>query len=92
MSVAQRARLAVLTGEIRAGKTTAALRTAQLAREQGYICGGFVSPARLAPDGRKLGIDVLSLADDERRRLALCEGELGGPRIGPYSFDQASDT
>ena len=61
-------RLAVLTGEVRAGKTTAALEVVELAREAGYLCGGFLSPDRLDPSGRKLGIDALSLTDGERRQ------------------------
>lgn len=90
LSPPRKARLAVLTGAIRAGKTTAALRIVELARQRGYLCGGFLSPDRLGPDGRKLGIDVVSLADGERRPLALLGEDLAGPRVGAYSFDQAS--
>jgi hypothetical protein len=84
----ERPRLAVLTGDQRAGKTTAARRIVEAARARGLRCGGFLSPDALSPDGQKTGIALWSQADDSRRLLALVGDGLPGPRIGPYSFDQ----
>jgi nucleoside-triphosphatase THEP1 len=80
-------RLAILTGDIEVGKTTVALRVAELARESGYSLGGFVSPAALGPAGVKQGIDLLNLANGQTRRLALCGAGFAGPATESYSFD-----
>ena len=85
-----RARLAVLTGEQRAGKTTAARRVVELARERGLDCGGFLSLDVVDSAGRKSGIELVSQSDGARRPLAVVGDGLDGPRVGPYSFDQST--
>ena len=84
------ARLAILTGEIGAGKTTAALAVTRLASERGLSVGGILSPARIDASGTKVGIDALDVATGERRVLATVGGDLVGPRVGAYAFDAAS--
>jgi nucleoside-triphosphatase THEP1 len=85
-----RPRLAILTGDIGAGKTTAALAVVRMVAERGLSVGGILSPARLAADGTKVGIDLLDLATGERRVLATVGGDLDGPMVGPYAFSAAS--
>jgi nucleoside-triphosphatase THEP1 len=87
-------RLAILTGAIRAGKTTAALKIATEAAACGYPVGGFLSPDRRGPEGAKIGLDALRVADGVRRPLARHKPPTGenfairGPVVGPYEFDQ----
>jgi nucleoside-triphosphatase THEP1 len=69
------------------GKTTVAERVAGLALRQGIACGGLLAPALKNRCGQKAGIWGVEVASGERRLLARTDGELGGPTIGPYSFD-----
>jgi len=82
--------IGLLTGAIGAGKTTVAQRVAVLAREQGRTCGGLLAPAILDGTGHKVGIWGIALPNGERRVLAHIEHDLGGPTVGPYSFDAAA--
>ncbi len=83
------ARVGLLTGAVGVGKTTVAGRVIELARQQGLICGGLLAPAMMAPGGR-IGIWGVDIGTGERRVLARTDGDLGGPAIGPYSFDAAA--
>lgn len=81
--------IGLLTGPVGAGKTTIAARVVGLARQRGIACRGLLAPALHDAGGQKVGIVGLDLATDERRILARTDCDLGGPRLGPYSFDAA---
>lgn len=78
-------RVALLGGEIGAGKTTAGQRIVDLARAWGLTCGGLLTPA-LIEEGRKVGIVGVDLGSGERRLMARLDRDLGGPRVGCYYF------
>jgi nucleoside-triphosphatase THEP1 len=84
------AAILLLTGPIGVGKTTVAERITGLALRQGLTCGGLLAPAILDACGRKAGILGIDVASGERRPLARTDRDLGGPAIGPYSFDAAA--
>ncbi|MBN1137345.1 MAG: hypothetical protein JXM73_12220 [Anaerolineae bacterium] len=79
--------IGLLTGEVGAGKTTAAQRVTGLARRRGLACGGLLAPALTDQRGSKIGIWGVDLLTGERRTLARTDQEMGGPRVGAYSFD-----
>lgn len=78
-------RIALLSGEIGAGKTTACQRVVELARARGFACGGLLTPA-LIEDGRKVGIVGVDLSNGEQRVMARLDRDLGGPPVGCYHF------
>jgi len=78
----------LLTGPIGVGKTTVAERVAGSALRRGLSCGGLLAPALVDPCGQKAGIWGVDLATGERRILARMDRDLGGPEVGPYSFDR----
>jgi nucleoside-triphosphatase THEP1 len=80
----------LLTGPVGVGKTTVAERVAGLARRQGLVCGGLLAPAMVNSCGQKAGIWGLDVRTGERRILARTDRDLGGPSVGPYSFDGAA--
>ncbi len=84
------ARIGLLTGPVGVGKTTVAERVVGLARRQGLVCGGLLAPAMVNGCGQKAGIWGVDVRTRERRILARTDRDLGGPSIGPYSFDQAT--
>jgi len=77
--------IALLSGEIGAGKTTVCQRVVNLARSRGYACGGLLTPA-LIEDGRKVGIVGVDLGSGGRRVMARIDRDLGGPCVGCYHF------
>jgi nucleoside-triphosphatase THEP1 len=77
----------LLTGPVGVGKTTVAERLAGLAHRQGLRCAGLLAPAMKNRCGQKVGIWGVNLASAERRILARTDRDLGGPAVGPYSFD-----
>jgi nucleoside-triphosphatase THEP1 len=79
----------LLTGPVGVGKTTVAERAIGLARRQGRVCTGLLAPAMLDACGQKAGIWGIDLMTGERRVLARTDRSLGGPHLGPYSFDAA---
>jgi nucleoside-triphosphatase THEP1 len=81
------ARIVLLTGPVGVGKTTVAERVAGLALRRGLVCGGVLAPAVVNACGQKVGSWGVSLGDGERRILARTDRDLGGPAVGPYSFD-----
>ncbi len=84
------ARIGLLTGPVGVGKTTVAERVAGLARRQGLVCGGLLTPAMINSCGQKVGIWGMDLATGERRILARTDRDLGGPSVGAYSFDASA--
>lgn len=78
--------LILLSGSIGSGKTTLCQRAAAAARERGIPVAGVLAPA-LLQRGRKVGIVVEDLYSGETRLLARSDEELGGVRVGRYSFD-----
>ncbi|MGD9316663.1 MAG: nucleoside-triphosphatase, partial [Anaerolineae bacterium] len=80
----------LLTGPVGVGKTTVAERVAGLARRQGLVCGGLLAPAMVNSCGQKAGIWGADVRTGERRILARTDRDLGGPAVGPYSFDGAA--
>lgn len=78
--------LIIVTGERGAGKTTFCTRLIELARSAGKSIGGVLSPA-VVVDGDKLGIDVIDLCTNERRRLAdRFNATNRGPNTQRWSF------
>ncbi len=80
-------RIGLLAGRVGVGKTTIAERVVGLARRQGVACGGFLTPAMMNRCGQKVGIWGVDARTGERRIMARTERDLGGPSVGPYSFD-----
>ncbi|HSJ53690.1 MAG TPA: nucleoside-triphosphatase [Anaerolineae bacterium] len=79
--------IGLLTGPVGVGKTTVAERVMGLALRQGLSCGGLLAPALKNACGQKAGIWGVEVAGGERQLLARTDRDLGGPAIGPYSFD-----
>lgn len=84
------ARIGLLTGPVGVGKTTVAERVVGLVRQRGLGCGGLLAPALKDACGQKAGIWAVDIRSGERRLLARTDRQLGGPAIGPYSFDAAA--
>jgi nucleoside-triphosphatase THEP1 len=96
-------RAILLTGERGVGKTTTCQAVADLARHRGYQPGGVITPAIYDGRGTKLGFEAVDVGNGERWPLARTDPsttlqrgsgqgsghrrELGGPRVGSYSFD-----
>jgi nucleoside-triphosphatase THEP1 len=96
----------LLTGRRGVGKTTVCQAIADLARCRGYRPGGVITPALYDGHGVKVGFEALDVGSGERWPLARTDPstlrlrsgqagsghrwELGGPRVGSYSFDPAA--
>jgi nucleoside-triphosphatase THEP1 len=78
--------LVLVSGPVRAGKTTLCLRLVERARECGLSVGGVLTPA-VVENGVKAGIQAVELGSGETRLLARVDRDLRGVRVGPYSFD-----
>jgi nucleoside-triphosphatase THEP1 len=78
--------LILLSGPVQAGKTTLCGRLVERARGRGWQAGGVLTPA-LMEAGEKAGIQAVELGSGETRLLARVDRDLGGVRVGPYSFD-----
>jgi nucleoside-triphosphatase THEP1 len=78
--------IAILTGASGTGKTTTCGRLLDHARDLGLDCAGILSPARV-DGGAKVGIDVVDVRTEERRRLAEVDELPARLRLGPYRFD-----
>ncbi|MBC7263332.1 MAG: DUF2478 domain-containing protein [Chloroflexi bacterium] len=78
---------AVLTGPIHIGKTTICQKVIALVRERGYTVRGILTPPIVAKDGTRLGLAIVDVATGEQYCLARTDVDLGGPRVGMYSFD-----
>jgi len=72
------------------GKTTVCQTVAELARRRGYRPGGVITPTLYDPYGTKVGFEAVDVGSGEGWPLARTDQELGGPRVGPYSFDPAA--
>ena len=53
------------------------------ARDLGLDCAGIIWPERVV-DGVRVGIDVVDVRTEERRRLAEVDNLPGAVRMGPY--------
>jgi len=80
----------ILTGNVHLGKTTACRALVDLARQNNYCVRGILTPPILDEGGTRLGIEVLDLDSGHHRELARTDRDLGGPRVGPYSFDASA--
>jgi nucleoside-triphosphatase THEP1 len=78
--------LILLSGPIGAGKTTLCTRAAAAARDRGVRVAGVLAPA-IVEGGAKVGIEAMDLTSGERKLLARNDRDLGGVRVGQYSFD-----
>ena len=78
--------LALVTGEIGCGKTTACRRALAQLRARGVAPSGILTPPRLDEHGHKVGIDVLDLDTGQTRPLATYDAS-GGETVGRYTFD-----
>jgi nucleoside-triphosphatase THEP1 len=84
----------LLTGSVRAGKTTACWKAVSRIRSEGRQVAGFVSPPLLGADGAKVGIEMLDLATGKRQVFARVvePGEaatVGMYRISDHAIDWA---
>jgi nucleoside-triphosphatase THEP1 len=79
--------IGLLTGPVGVGKTTVAERVVSLARMRGLDCGGLLAPAMVDDCGLKVGVWGVDVRTGERHILARTDQDVGGPSIGPYSFD-----
>ncbi|HAL61274.1 MAG TPA: hypothetical protein DCP08_02580 [Chloroflexi bacterium] len=77
----------LLAGQRGVGKTTVCQRLVEIASRQGYRLAGVLTPALFDQSGAKVGFEVVDAGSGERRVLARADSDLGGPRIGRYSFD-----
>lgn len=77
----------ILTGGPGSGKTTACRQLVDRGRDLGLDCAGILCPARVI-EGVKVGIDVVDVRTEERRRLAEVDELPGALRMGPYRFDE----
>ena len=75
----------VLTGPVRAGKTTFLERACRRWSERGLSCAGFLSPAITDANGES-GYDLLELPSGLRRPYLRRLEEPGAERIGPFAF------
>jgi nucleoside-triphosphatase THEP1 len=98
-----RGQVILLTGRRGVGKTTVCQTVAELARRRGYRPYGVITPAiyacpelalrevegqsRRDSHGAKVGFEAVDVSSGERWPLARTDRELGGPCVGPYSFD-----
>ena len=78
--------LILLSGPIGSGKTTLCQGTAAEVRKDGMPVAGVLTPA-LIRGGVKVGIQAVDLGSGEVRLLARTDRDLGGTRIGRYTFD-----
>jgi len=81
--------LALVTGEIGCGKTTACRRALARLRTRGGAPSGILTPPRLDERGHKVGIDIVDLATGQTRPLATYDAG-GGQTVGHYTFDPAA--
>ncbi len=79
--------IALLSGEIGAGKTTICQRVLALARKRGYRCGGLLTPAIFDQDGNKIGIEALDPLSGQSWTLARADRPMDGPQTGRYHFE-----
>lgn len=76
----------ILTGEKGIGKTTLCQHLAEQARGPGMNIRGVISPA-IFESGQKVGIGVVNLKDNSRRRLAYThEQKSRGPATKRWAF------
>ncbi len=75
--------LIIVTGAIGIGKTTVCQKLVQMARSQGYSCGGIVTLK--APDGSIIVEDVKT---GNHKTLASTSEIYDGPRTPKYFFNQ----
>lgn len=83
--------LVLITGESGCGKTTWCLELVQQARLMDFYPLGIISPGVFV-DGQKIGIDLLEIRTDERRRLARRRSEVtaageSSPHTKAWQFD-----
>ena len=81
------AHVVILTGAPGTGKTTTCRQLVDRARDLGLDCAGLICPERVV-DGVRVGIDVVDVRTEERRRLAEVDDLPGAARMGPYRFDE----
>jgi nucleoside-triphosphatase THEP1 len=81
--------LALVTGGIGCGKTTACRHALAQLRARGVAPSGILTPPRLDGRGHKVGIDVLDMSTGQMRPLATYDAG-GGQTVGHYTFDQAA--
>ena len=77
----------MLTGDVHIGKTTACSKVAKRLAQSGHSVRGFLTTPVCDGSQNRLGLEILDLRGGERQQLARTDCELGGPRVGPYSFD-----
>jgi nucleoside-triphosphatase THEP1 len=78
--------IALLVGEIGAGKTTICRQVAALARERGLRPAGILSRPIYDEQGHKTSLVAVDLWSGQARRLASLQRPLSDLGRGPYSF------
>ena len=75
-------RVLLVTGSPGVGKTTVLLRVVEALKARGYSVGGMVS-REVRSCGKRVGFEVLDLADGRRGWLAHVS-QKSGPQVGKY--------
>jgi nucleoside-triphosphatase THEP1 len=87
----EKPRVFLLTGEQGSGKTTFLTALASALIDRGIIVGGFTAPVVVESDQR-IGYDLVSVHNGERRVLCRTSGIASEIAAGPYKFDPAMIT
>ncbi len=77
----------IVTGDVHVGKTTAVRKALLRLRQMNCRIAGFVTWPVVDESASRLGITIEDLCSGVRRILARTDQNLGGPGVGPYSFD-----
>ncbi len=78
----------LLTGPVRAGKTTACWKAVPGIRSAGCKVAGFISPPLLGASGDKVGIEMMDLATGQHQTFARVVESGGLATVGVYRMSE----